>query len=328
MMRSISRVRALVRGAAVPICAALVFSFAWVVSPSADGSLGVSVAEAKGDKAKGGGKGDSKTLRSAKSDRKGGKKDRTAKSDRKGGKTDRTAKSDRKGDKTDRTAKSDRKVGKKDRTTTTERTKGKDRTERTAATGETHGDDDRRVGEDDAYERDEEHAYDRDHDHDGDDAHDHDDSYDRDDDVASTDDDDEVAGKRNWGATASQLKHRNAANANENAFRNASPNSNVGRLSTYRDAARATVDQESAIGDIDDEIDALQRERDLAETDGYHRTAEEIDEEILRLEDERRLAEKELYDLRVAEEDAYHAVGGPKLDDHDYAVFRRMLGID
>jgi hypothetical protein len=33
---------------------------------------------------------------------------------------------------------------------------------------------------------------------------------------------------RNWGATSSQLKHRNAARASESAFQNAAPNSNVG----------------------------------------------------------------------------------------------------
>lgn len=46
--------RSLAKGIAIPLCAALAFSFGWVASPTADGGFGLSVAEAKG---KGGGEG-------------------------------------------------------------------------------------------------------------------------------------------------------------------------------------------------------------------------------------------------------------------------------
>ncbi len=48
----------------------------------------------------------------------------------------------------------------------------------------------------------------------------------------------------------------------------------------------------------------------------------------MRLEDDRLLAEDELHDLSIAEQDAYDAVGGPELNEHDYSVFRQMLGLE
>ena len=134
--------------------------------------------------------------------------------------------------------------------------------------------------------------------------------------------------ERRWGETASQLRHRNAANASESAFEHASERSNTGRIATYRDAARATLDKESDIEALDFEIENLRVRRDLAEADGRFETADELDGRILLLEDERRVADDDLYDLRVAEQDAYDAVGGPELDEHDYNIFRSMLGLD
>ena len=48
------------------------------------------------------------------------------------------------------------------------------------------------------------------------------------------------AGKNDKGALASELKGLNAVKANPNAFKNAAPNSQVGRIAAYRDAAIVT----------------------------------------------------------------------------------------
>jgi hypothetical protein len=146
--------------------------------------------------------------------------------------------------------------------------------------------------------------------------------------VASNSDEYDHVEPRNWGATSSQLKHRNAARASESAFQNASPNSNVGRISTYRDAARATLDKERDIDLLDRDIADLQRERDLAIAEGRFADAEAADQDILRLEDERFLAEGDLDDLLFSEREAYDSVGGPELNEHDYRVFRSMLGLE
>jgi len=56
----------------------------------------------------------------------------------------------------------------------------------------------------------------------------------------------------NHGATASSLGGLNAAHASENAFAHASPNSRVGRIAAYREAALAAqtaADTEAAISD-------------------------------------------------------------------------------
>ncbi|MDH3665738.1 MAG: hypothetical protein OEN23_02290 [Paracoccaceae bacterium] len=131
-----------------------------------------------------------------------------------------------------------------------------------------------------------------------------------------------------WGGTASQLRQRNAATANESAFENASSESNVGRIATYREAARATLDKESEIDSLNRDILDLETRRDLAEAAGDYNTADAIDADIMRLEDDRLLAEDDLRDLTIAEQDAYGAVGGPELNENDYAVFRQMLGLE
>lgn len=80
----------------------------------------------------------------------------------------------------------------------------------------------------------------------------------------STGDEYEAESTRKWGATASQLRHRNAAQASESGFLHASPDSNVGRIAAYRDAARATLGKEGEIDALDDELQAVRRQRDLA----------------------------------------------------------------
>ena len=130
------------------------------------------------------------------------------------------------------------------------------------------------------------------------------------------------------GGTSSQLKHRNAATASESAFENASSNSNVGRIATYRETARATLDKKGDIDSLNHKILDLETRRDLAEAAGDYDTADALDDDIMRLEDDRRLAEGDLQRLTIAEQDAYDAVGGPELNEHDYAVFRQMLGLE
>ena len=53
--------------------------------------------------------------------------------------------------------------------------------------------------------------------------------------------------KSSHGLLASELKGLNAAHANPNALANASPNSQVGRLATYRDAALAAAGAQGAV---------------------------------------------------------------------------------
>lgn len=53
--------------------------------------------------------------------------------------------------------------------------------------------------------------------------------------------------KKGHGLLASELKGLNAAHANPNALANASPNSQVGRLATYRNAAVAAAGAQDAI---------------------------------------------------------------------------------
>ncbi len=75
-------------------------------------------------------------------------------------------------------------------------------------------------------------------------------------------------GKNAHGLLASELKGLNAAHANPNALANASPNSQVGRLAAYRDAALAAVGAQAAIDDANDALaafDAADQGRTIAE---------------------------------------------------------------
>lgn len=247
-----------------------VFAVSLVVTPAPNGSIGVSMAEAKGK----GGKS------SAKGER--GTKQKLAKNERSGG-------------------------------------KGKAKTERERSRGDETQDSRReRHARRDYHERD----YDDDH------RRDRHRNQQQDHEAASSTEGYTHGEDRNWGATASQLKHRNAARASESAFQNASPTSNVGRISTYRDAARATLDKERDLDLLDRDIVELRRDRNLAIADGHFDHADAIEAEILRLEDERYLAEDDLYDLRRFEQDAYDSVGGPELNEHDFRIFRAMLGLE
>ena len=56
---------------------------------------------------------------------------------------------------------------------------------------------------------------------------------------------------------ASELKGLNAVKANPNALENASPNSQVGRIAAYRDAALATAEVATVLADAESVRDAL-----------------------------------------------------------------------
>ena len=134
------------------------------------------------------------------------------------------------------------------------------------------------------------------------------------------------AGSRS--GTASQLKHRNAAGASESAFTSAAPNSNVGRIATYREAARVTLDKKAEIQGLDEDIADLRHAHELALSRGDQLTADRLDAEILGIESQRGVAAEDLYHLQAIEDEAYLAVGGPALDEHDYNVLRAMLGLE
>lgn len=93
------------------------------------------------------------------------------------------------------------------------------------------------------------------------------------------------------GKLASELKGLNAVHANANAFANASPNSQVGRIATYRDAALDTISATDALDAateaIGEETENLAaREAELQSLDDAYtgRTTAEIDADIAALD--------------------------------------------
>lgn len=96
--------------------------------------------------------------------------------------------------------------------------------------------------------------------------------------------DDEGVTKNNHGLLASELKGLNAAHASATAFANAAPDSQIGRIAAYQEAALATdaagEHLTKAIEDLAAAEGALQ-----ALNDGYTgRTTEEIDADIAGLD--------------------------------------------
>ncbi len=79
----------------------------------------------------------------------------------------------------------------------------------------------------------------------------------------------------NHGALASELKGLNAVHANANALEHASPNSQVGRIALYRDAARETIAAQTALD---------QAKADLAAMPVPARTIDEINADIAALD--------------------------------------------
>ncbi len=93
------------------------------------------------------------------------------------------------------------------------------------------------------------------------------------------------------GKLASELKGLNAAHANANALANASPNSQVGRIATYRDAALETISAadalDAATGALGEATETLvAREAELWSLDDAFsgRTTAEIDADIAALD--------------------------------------------
>lgn len=90
------------------------------------------------------------------------------------------------------------------------------------------------------------------------------------------------------GGLASELKGMNAVNASPNALEHASPNSQVGRIAAYRDAALARNALQPAIDDAQDALDALPvPTRDLASIDADIEALDPTDIGYDDLQDER-----------------------------------------
>ena len=148
------------------------------------------------------------------------------------------------------------------------------------------------------------------------------------------------------GDLASELKGLNAVKANPNALEHASPNSQVGRIATYRDAAEVTIGAQAALEEAaealadlpvpergTDEIDAAIAELD-PNAAGYA-------EELAALQEERAIAE-EYEDAVEAVADAAEQVdeaaetekaallaasGGRELSDEAIAYIRSVLNL-
>lgn len=100
-----------------------------------------------------------------------------------------------------------------------------------------------------------------------------------------------TAPKNGHGALASELKGLNAVHANANALANASPNSQVGRIALYRDAALETItagealaDAETALSDAEAALSQKQAELDALNESHAGRSLAEIDAEIAGLD--------------------------------------------
>jgi hypothetical protein len=68
----------------------------------------------------------------------------------------------------------------------------------------------------------------------------------------------EAKGPMGKGALASELKGLNAVRANPNALDHAAPNSQVGRIAAYRDAAELTLGAAAALQEAEDALAALE----------------------------------------------------------------------
>ena len=85
----------------------------------------------------------------------------------------------------------------------------------------------------------------------------------------------QAGAKPGKGGLASELKGLNAVKANPNALENAAPNSQVGRIAAYRDAALVTGEKAAALA---------QAREDLAGLPAPTRTLTEIEAEIAALD--------------------------------------------
>ncbi len=152
------------------------------------------------------------------------------------------------------------------------------------------------------------------------------------------------SGAAHSGKLASELKGLNAYHASETAMANASPNSQVGRIASYRDAAEATIGAETALSDAEAALGGLtEPSRSVAdiqaEIDGLDPVADA--EAIAGLEAE--LADAEAYAAAVSDvelaadalaaaqtvEDAsFLAASNDRvLSDEAMSFFRAQLGL-
>lgn len=93
------------------------------------------------------------------------------------------------------------------------------------------------------------------------------------------------------GALASELKGMNAVHASPQALANAAPNSQVGRIASYREAALGTIEAEAGLAEavaaaVVAELARQAAESDLAALDGSYegRTAAEVADDIAGLD--------------------------------------------
>lgn len=139
------------------------------------------------------------------------------------------------------------------------------------------------------------------------------------------------------GDLASELKGMNAVHANPKALENADPNSQVGKIAAYRDAAVATQDAENAVKDAESDLTAAQEALLAAEalptTTDEEKAAQEaaiaaakdaVAEATVAVE----TAKAEL-DTAAAAEDAALLVAsdGRTLSDEAIAYIRKELGL-
>lgn len=155
--------------------------------------------------------------------------------------------------------------------------------------------------------------------------------------------------KRNKGALASELKGLNAMHANENAFKNASPDSQVGKIAAYRDAAVETgaaydewiasyneyvAFEGSYDGPTSSDLQAQIEATD--ETDeGYQALLDQYaaalayETELARLKDLSNADAATYEELQAAEEDVLLvASGGATLSPEALAELRATLGLN
>jgi hypothetical protein len=148
---------------------------------------------------------------------------------------------------------------------------------------------------------------------------------------------DKSAKATNKGDLASELKGMNAVRANPNALLNADPNSQVGRIATYRDAALATAAFAEDVQTAKDRLITAQGLLATAEAmpintqeqiDARNTAIEEATDAIADATTELNTASTVLSGAEDAEEAALMAAtGGRTLSDEALAYVRSELGL-
>ena len=126
---------------------------------------------------------------------------------------------------------------------------------------------------------------------------------------------------RSQGALASGLKGANAANASDQALANAAPNSQVGRVATYRAAVQAEA-AEAALPGLEEERDALLVLPEDQRNETYESDLAALETEIAEL------TEQAAYDGPSAEEALLEATKGRELNYEEKAYLHDLLGLE